>query len=214
MKVSVKKLGLVDSVCTIERNKKNHDTICLSCLVESTFYRRYIGLEIMYDPDSLTVGLSQKITYKINDLPEKNELAYFNQEPLIGENESLIYIAILNDFVYEIKVSGGEYFTQNELDILVKEKIYKDNKKFEQIKKQVEAYEKYESNSEKIIRQPIPEDVKFEVWRRDEGKCVICGSQRNLEFDHIIPLSKGGSSTARNLQLLCEACNRKKSAKI
>jgi hypothetical protein len=63
-------------------------------------------------------------------------------------------------------------------------------------------------------RTPIPESIRNEVWRRDQGKCVICGSQINLEFDHIIPFSKGGSNTARNLQLLCETCNRKKYDKI
>lgn len=60
----------------------------------------------------------------------------------------------------------------------------------------------------------IPESVKFKVWRRDGGKCVRCGSQRGLEFDHIIPFSKGGSNTARNIQLLCESCNRSKSDSI
>ncbi|MCL5611961.1 MAG: HNH endonuclease [Chloroflexi bacterium] len=63
-------------------------------------------------------------------------------------------------------------------------------------------------------RQPIPDDVKMFVWKRDQGKCAICGNQNNLEFDHIIPVSKGGSNTARNLQLLCESCNRKKSSNI
>jgi hypothetical protein len=59
-------------------------------------------------------------------------------------------------------------------------------------------------------RQPIPDDVKMFVWNRDKGRCVNCGSQENLEFDHIIPISKGGSNTERNLQLLCEKCNRSK----
>ena len=48
------------------------------------------------------------------------------------------------------------------------------------------------------------------VWQRDEGKCVRCGSNERLEYDHIIPVSKGGSSTKRNIQLLCELCNRSK----
>lgn len=56
-------------------------------------------------------------------------------------------------------------------------------------------------------REPIPDDVKIFVWRRDQGKCVKCGSTKDLEFDHIIPHSKGGSSTARNIQLLCAVCN-------
>ena len=63
-------------------------------------------------------------------------------------------------------------------------------------------------------RNSIPEQVRHEVWRRDQGKCVICGSQEKLEFDHIIPLSKGGANTVRNIQLLCESCNRGKSDKI
>ena len=63
-------------------------------------------------------------------------------------------------------------------------------------------------------RPPIPEAVRIEVWRRDGGQCVRCGSQRNLEFDHIIPIALGGGNTARNVQLLCEACNREKGASL
>jgi hypothetical protein len=60
----------------------------------------------------------------------------------------------------------------------------------------------------------IPKEVQKNVWLRDQGKCVQCGSKERLEYDHIIPASKGGSNTERNIQLLCEACNRKKSATI
>jgi Holliday junction resolvasome RuvABC ATP-dependent DNA helicase subunit len=63
-------------------------------------------------------------------------------------------------------------------------------------------------------RLVIPSSVRREVWRRDEGKCVKCGSREKLEYDHIIPVSKGGSYTARNIELLCESCNRAKSGSI
>ena len=63
-------------------------------------------------------------------------------------------------------------------------------------------------------REHIPQNVKDKVWNRDRGLCVECGSNEKLEFDHIIPHSKGGSNTYRNIQLLCEPCNRRKSAKI
>lgn len=63
-------------------------------------------------------------------------------------------------------------------------------------------------------RRGLPEEVRIFVWRRDQGRCTRCKSRQNLEFDHIIPVSKGGSDTARNIELLCEVCNRRKGAKI
>lgn len=63
-------------------------------------------------------------------------------------------------------------------------------------------------------RSKIPYDIANAVWNRDGGKCVYCGSCENLEFDHIIPISRGGATSYRNLQLLCEKCNRTKSDKI
>ena len=68
----------------------------------------------------------------------------------------------------------------------------------------------YKSKNERYISQKI----KDQVWRRDRGECVKCGSNEMLEYDHIIPVVLGGKSTYRNLQLLCESCNRSKGAKI
>jgi len=59
-------------------------------------------------------------------------------------------------------------------------------------------------------RAPIPSDMKAEVWRRDRGRCVNCGSSEKLEFDHVIPVSMGGAHTVGNLQLLCVSCNAAK----
>jgi hypothetical protein len=63
-------------------------------------------------------------------------------------------------------------------------------------------------------RPGISDEVKTFVWQRDGGRCVRCGTDAALEFDHVIPLALGGSSTARNLQLLCEGCNRTKGAAL
>lgn len=61
----------------------------------------------------------------------------------------------------------------------------------------------------------IPSHVKVEVWKRDGGKCVECGSRDNLHFDHDVPFSRGGTSlTARNVRLLCARHNLAKSDKI
>jgi HNH endonuclease len=61
----------------------------------------------------------------------------------------------------------------------------------------------------------IPTSVKLEVWKRDKGRCVLCGNRQNLHFDHIIPFSQGGSSLiAQNIQLLCAKHNLQKHDKI
>jgi len=61
----------------------------------------------------------------------------------------------------------------------------------------------------------IPSTVKLEVWKRDKGRCVVCGDNRNLHFDHIIPYSRGGSSRdSRNIQILCVKHNLEKRDQI
>jgi 5-methylcytosine-specific restriction endonuclease McrA len=55
-----------------------------------------------------------------------------------------------------------------------------------------------------------PSMPKHAVFRHDRGQCVECGSDFDIQYDHVIPLSMGGSSTVENLQLLCATCNRRK----
>jgi hypothetical protein len=55
--------------------------------------------------------------------------------------------------------------------------------------------------------------VRYEVLKRAGGRCELCGeSARNVQIDvdHIIPRSKGGSNDATNLQALCRTCNAQK----
>jgi hypothetical protein len=71
------------------------------------------------------------------------------------------------------------------------------------------------SANELLHNRMIPSAVKLEVWQRDGGKCVLCGSDKNLHFDHDLPFSKGGSSLlAANIRLLCAKHNLSKGAKI
>jgi hypothetical protein len=70
---------------------------------------------------------------------------------------------------------------------------------------------------EPLLRQTraIPTQVKVEVWKRDHGRCVLCGATHNLHFDHDVPYSKGGSSiTVKNVRILCARHNLEKSDKI
>jgi hypothetical protein len=64
-------------------------------------------------------------------------------------------------------------------------------------------------------RRNIPKTIKIAVWERDGGKCVMCGGTDKLHFDHIVPISRGGTSnTADNIQLLCARHNLSKGARL
>lgn len=60
----------------------------------------------------------------------------------------------------------------------------------------------------------IPSEVKRQVWNRDNGRCVQCGSNVDLHFDHDVPFSKGGASTIENVRILCAKCNLRKGNRI
>lgn len=63
-------------------------------------------------------------------------------------------------------------------------------------------------------RQRIPEEVRAFAWQRDAGQCTTCGAEDDLQFDHVIPVAKGGGNAPDNVQVLCGDCNRAKSDSI
>jgi len=61
----------------------------------------------------------------------------------------------------------------------------------------------------------IPAHVRRAVWQRDGGRCTLtaddghsCDSRRRLEFDHEVPIARGGESTVDNVRLRCRAHNQ------
>ncbi len=59
----------------------------------------------------------------------------------------------------------------------------------------------------------------FKITDKDFKKlqsqsCQNCGTQKNLTIDHIIPISRGGTHSIGNLQMLCGFCNSSKSNKV
>ncbi|MER6826554.1 HNH endonuclease signature motif containing protein [Streptosporangium sp. NPDC000563] len=73
----------------------------------------------------------------------------------------------------------------------------------------------------KLKRVAIPKWVKRAVFFREYGRCAQCGMDlTNLldalpqeQFDHIIPLARGGLNDITNIQMLCQKCNNAKSDK-
>lgn len=113
---------------------------------------------------------------------------------------------IFKGYLYKV---NGQYSIEQQL-LLVMEAYDQEQTRWDRLKQKYTNPNRPSQNG----RPSIPEEVRIEVWRRDGGKCVRCGSRENLEYDHIIPVSKGGSNTVRNIELLCGKCNREKGANI
>lgn len=102
------------------------------------------------------------------------------------------------------KSKGSEYPTHEKLV-----EYFKNAQNWTEINVTSDNDINFSSNESRFVSN----DLKEKVWRRDQGKCAACGSKENLEYDHIIPHSKGGKTTYTNLQLLCKACNQQKADK-
>lgn len=51
---------------------------------------------------------------------------------------------------------------------------------------------------------------RYNVFRRDGHRCVYCGTSDDLTLDHVLPKSRGGANTWKNLVTCCKVCNLKK----
>lgn len=83
-----------------------------------------------------------------------------------------------------------------------------------------EILKEVKNNGKKYSQEKIRDvslRLRLAVLTRDNFRCVYCGKSpatnrgTRLHIDHIIPFSKGGTSTLENLQTLCEECNLGKS---
>ena len=164
--------------------------------------------------------------YNFDDyVSSDNSSYYFNEKIIHGSKKDDAFVRWNIDF-------NGESFYDEDPSLSAKinlfDNYFPDFKRLQFIEDWLD-YDNYKFSYEKLNlvikaknivkssesnRQPIPQDIKTRVWQRDEGKCVNCGSNEKLEYDHIIPVVKGGANTFRNIQLLCEPCNRSKGAKI
>ncbi len=178
------------------------------------------GKVLIYEGHDVPKTKELKSDPKIIDQPMKNPNGKLTQNGLFYEaarqyKEGKREAEIVK--VYE-KVKNG-IWVFNGFFKLVDSWIEKNDKR-NVFKFRLELIDGYQGTEERTIQdlthnRIIPSSVKLEVWKRDGGKCVKCGSKDNLHYDHILPFSKGGTSLkADNIQLLCARHNLQKRDRI
>jgi len=55
---------------------------------------------------------------------------------------------------------------------------------------------------------------RFNIYRRDDYKCLYCESKDGLTLDHVVPKSKGGPNSWTNLATCCMKCNVSKGDRL
>jgi hypothetical protein len=145
-------------------------------------------------------------------------LRVVTQTRTVGETADATHDDLRGDQIWLFRdrvvlVEDPETGSPAEVLIAVKHVVLSQERDFAKMQSDIELFRRFAEASD-TPRDPIPTAVKVFVWRRDQGRCVKCGRTQDLEFDHIIPVVKGGSNTERNIQLLCLVCNRSKGSDI
>lgn len=175
------------------------------------------GVTIEYEGHDLAKNYAENP--KVQDQPEKLPSGKITQNGLFikavnAYKESGTKPEIVK--VYE-KIFEGVWSLKGHFD-LIDYKIVNDGKRnvFKYILKLSDKAENFDREDLKLGHtRLIPSHVKKDVWKRDQGKCVLCGDSKNLHFDHDLPFSRGGTSLlVNNVRLLCAKCNLRKSDKI
>lgn len=173
----------------------------------------------LYNEVANIIKIQTELMYVDDDKIDKTEsIQRVHLQEVFGLNYDQ-FLLLTNDIALDAIERGADW---TDLDSYITGEAYsewyKENKLPDDIKlrKEIEELDReikeLDKNDNRV--RNVSQDVKDKVWNRDKGICVQCGSNKNLEFDHIIPFSKGGSNTYRNIQLLCQTCNREKSDNI
>ena len=143
------------------------------------------------------VGTNKKLYFLSNTGRDSATLNWDNISR-VQERESYIHITVSKG------AGGGSYsvndplYTKTIMDSLVR--LWK---------RQLVIYQEQKTHG------AIPEHIKAAVFHRDNGTCRQCGYKGEyIEYDHVIPRSKGGQNTVENIQLLCRKCNLRKGDRL
>ncbi|MBQ9862713.1 MAG: HNH endonuclease, partial [Lachnospiraceae bacterium] len=147
----------------------------------------------------------------ITDVPsfvmENDEDGFYSRLGFANISESALTV----EYMFSYTSNGG--FAKRTFTVPMTEETIVDLINMLQSKLTVSAFTKEQ-------RALMTSKLRQHIKERDDYTCKICGNSTHkepnllLEIDHIVPISKGGTTVEKNLQTLCWKCNRSKSDKV
>src|SRR5262245_2413992 len=160
----------------------------------------------------VTLRLEAFLTPELYQESEDNPISFDRVSP--NQDPPLSWLWLFRNALY-VTERMPRVSELAEVVLRIKALHFERDEELRRLKEQVANFEAIVVNiSNGPTRRTIPDDVKLLVWSRDGGACVKCGAPKDLHFDHVIPLARGGSDEAENIQLLCRSCNLKKQDRL
>lgn len=187
----------------IENNEQDLKNKIEAAIKNRKLYDRYLN-----DFSNIDVELDENVIYKELEI---------SKEKYRKIEKRLLNKVKLDSSVYDIKVVVNVYYcSSGGRNNYSKSRVY-NYFELEEIYNNWLNGKNYEISS-KIERSIMNDDIRYNVLKRDNFTCVLCGASAKdgvkLHVDHIIPVSKGGKTVMNNLRTLCDRCNKGKSDKI
>lgn len=117
--------------------------------------------------------------------------------------------------IEKVRQYEKQYREKNAHKLFEKRKAMKEyHKKYS--KKWAEGNREKRRNNQHKRRVTKQNNGVFDILDKELNRilnspCIICGSTKRIEIDHIVPISRGGRHSIGNLQPLCKSCNVSKS---
>ncbi len=147
----------------------------------------------------------------ISEIDEvQNVLKAIQKFSTSGENEQIKKDSLLWFFKGKLIWTNRPARNKYDYDLIclrIEEHVQSEDDEILRLKKRVSRIRRIiDKDFQKIKRRQIDDDVLAFVLQRDKN-CCRCGAEEELQFDHILPVSKGGNDEPENLRILCATCN-------
>lgn len=186
-----------------------------------------LNLFIMYfEQLNSYINGSSKVNFSFIDQLEEMNLRYEESDCSISEEYKEIVEELFENYIEEFNKVADEVIESTFFLLYQNKKfLFKFNKFLSTyITEKILPNEFYNNQGNIIRKNYLPKWLKNAIFYRDRGKCQSCGKDltnllnildnKELHYDHVIPLDSGGSNDSTNYQLLCKVCNEKKSGDV